>query len=173
MGTVIKFLIYALMMNVIYFLINSLYNRKNITSDSDKNESCYIVKMPKALKYVYTALFGMGLFLFCLFFIFKILENPTVTNGHLWMCLGIMAIGLLVVFWASKWKIAVNGNQIEIQRLLRKNIIMQIDEIEHVKIEKKNQITLYRNGKKLITIDCLADNSELFIKSLKVHGKIV
>lgn len=161
MGTMIKFLIYAIAMNVIYFAINSLYNRKNILSGSDQNGSCYIVKMPKALKYVYTA-----------FFTFKILENSTVTKGHLWMCLGIMAIGLLVVFWASRWKIAVNGDQMEIQRLLRKNIIIQIDEIEHVKIGKKNQMVLYRNGKMLITIDYLSDNFELLEQSLKRHGKI-
>lgn len=68
MGTMIKFLIYAIAMNVIYFAINSLYNRKNILSGSDQNGSCYIVKMPKALKYVYTAFFGLGLFMFCVFF---------------------------------------------------------------------------------------------------------
>lgn len=172
MGTMIKFLIYAITMNVIYFLITSLYNRKNTTSGSDQNEACYIVKMPKALKYVYTILFGLGLFLFCVFFIFRILENPTVTNGHLWMCLGIMAIGLLVVFWASKWRITVNGDWMEIQRLLRKTITMQVDEIERVKIGKKSQMVLYHNGKKLITIDCLTDNSELLYESLKRHGKI-
>lgn len=172
MGTMIKFLIYAIAMNVIYFAINSLYNRKNILSGSDQNGSCYIVKMPKALKYVYTAFFCLGLFMFCVFFTFKILENPTVTKGHLWMCLGIMAIGLLGVFWASRWKIAVNGDQMEIQRLLRKNIIIQIDEIERVKIGKKNQMVLYRNGKMLITIDYLSDNFELLEQSLKRHGKI-
>ena len=53
------------------------------------------------------------------------------------MCLGIMAIGLLVVFWASKWRIVVNGDRMEIQRLLRKTITMQIDEIERVKNREK------------------------------------
>lgn len=172
MGIMIKFLIYAITMNVIYFLINSLYHRKNTTAGSDQNESCYIVKMPKVLKSVYTILFGLGLFLFCVFFIFRILGNQTVTDGHLWMCLGIMAIGLLVVFWASKWRIVVNGDRMEIQRLLRKTITMQIDEIERVKIGKKSQIVLYRNSKKLITIDCLTDNFELLYESLKRHGKI-
>lgn len=166
MGTVIKFLIYAITMCVIYLVISSLYNKKNIADDAGRNGFCYVVKMPKALKYTYMALFLLGLFLFCVFFVFKILENPTVTNGHLWMCLGIMAIGLLGVFWASKWKIAVNGNRMEIQRLFRKNVILQISEIERVEIGKKNQMLLYSNGKKLITIDCLTDNYERLEKTL-------
>ena len=65
-----------------------------------------------------------------------------------------------------------NGDWMEIQRLLRKTITMQIAEIERVKIGKKSQMVLYHNGKKLITIDCLTDNSELLYESLKRHKKI-
>ncbi len=71
---------------------------------------------------------------------------------------GVMAIGLLGIIRASKWKIAVNGNQMEIQRLFRKSIVLQISEIERVEIGKKNQLLLYASGKKLITIDFLTEN---------------
>nr|WP_278360730.1 DUF6560 family protein [[Ruminococcus] torques] len=76
------------------------------------------------------------------------------------MCLGVMAIGLLGIIRASKWKIAVNGNQMEIQRLFRKSIVLQISEIERVEIGKKNQLLLYASGKKLITIDFLTGDYE-------------
>ena len=36
------------------------------------------------------AFFILGLCMFCIFFVFKLQNNPTVTNGHLWMCLGVM-----------------------------------------------------------------------------------
>ena len=152
MGEIIKFLIYAISMCAIELVINSLYNRKSITDNAGRNEFHYVLKIPGALKY-------------------KLQNNPTVTNGHLWMCLGVMAIGLLGIIRASKWKIAVNGNQMEIQRLFRKSIVLQISEIERVEIGKKNQLLLYASGKKLITIDFLTENYEYLEETLKRNGK--
>ncbi len=157
MGEIIKFLIYAISMCAIELVINSLYNRKSITDNAGRNECM--------------AFFILGLCMFCIFFVFKLQNNPTVTNGHLWMCLGVMAIGLLGIIRASKWKIAVNGNQMEIQRLFRKSIVLQISEIERVEIGKKNQLLLYASGKKLITIDFLTENYEYLEETLKRNGK--
>ena len=67
----VKFLIYAITMNVIYFLINSLYHRKDTTACSDQNESCYIVKVPKVLKSVYTILFWLGIVLVLRLFLYS------------------------------------------------------------------------------------------------------
>lgn len=89
------------------------------------------------------------------------------------MCLGVMAIGLLGIIRASKWKIAVNGNQMEIQRLFRKSIVLQISEIERVEIGKKNQLLLYASGKKLITIDFLTENYEYLEETLKRNGEVL
>ena len=135
MGEIIKFLIYAISMCAIELVINSLYNRKSITDNAGRNEFHYVLKIPGALKYTCMAFFILGLCMFCIFFVFKLQNNPTVTNGHLWMCLGVMAIGLLGIIRASKWKIAVNGNQMEIQRLFRKSIVLQISEIERGECE--------------------------------------
>lgn len=167
MGKLIKFIIYAIAMCVIYIVIGSLYNRKNITGDSGQSEMCYVVKMPGTLKYVYLGLFLLGVCMFCIFTFQKIQKNPTVTDGHLWMSLGVMAIGLLVAVWANRWRVAVNGEKMEIQRLFRKNVILQVNEIERVETGKKNQMILYRGGKKLITIDYLTDNYECLEKTLK------
>ena len=139
MGEIIKFLIYAISMCAIELVINSLYNRKSITDNAGRNEFHYVLKIPGALKYTCMAFFILGLCMFCIFFVFKLQNNPTVTNGHLWMCLGVMAIGLLGIIRASKWKIAVNGNQMEIQRLFRKSIVLQISEIERVEIGESNR----------------------------------
>lgn len=171
MGEIIKFLIYAISMCAIELVINSLYNRKSITDNAGQNEFHYVLKIPGALKYTCMAFFILGLCMFCIFFVFKLQNNPTVTNGHLWMCLGVMAIGLLGIIRASKWKIAVNGNQMEIQRLFRKSIVLQISEIERVEIGKKNQLLLYASGKKLITIDFLTENYEYLEETLKRNGK--
>lgn len=172
MGKLIKFIVYAIAMCAIYIVVGSLYNRKNITGNAGQSEMCYVVKMPGTLKYVYLGLFLLGVCMFCIFTFQKIQKNPTVTDGHLWMSLGVMAIGLLVVVWASKWKVAVNGNQMEIQRLFRKDVILQIDEIERAEIGEKNQMILYRGGNKLITIDYLADNYDCLEKTLKSNGKM-
>lgn len=171
MGQLIKFIVYAIAMCVIYIVVGSLYNRKNITGNAGQSEMCYVVKMPGTLKYVYLGLFLLGVCMFCIFTFQKIQKNPTVTDGHLWMSLGVMAIGLLVVVWVSKWKVAVNGDQMEIQRLFRKNMILQVNEIERVEFGKKNQMILYRGGKKLIRIDYLTDNYEYLEKTLKRNGR--
>lgn len=171
MEELIRFVVYAITMCVIYMVIGFLYNRKNITGNAGQSEMCYVVKMPGALKYVYLGLFLLGVCMFCIFTFQKIKKNPTVTDGHLWMSLGVMAIGLLVVVWASKWKVAVNGDQMEIQRLFRKDVILQVEEIERVEIGKKNQMILYKDGKKLITIDHLTDNYEYLEKTLKRNGR--
>ena len=102
MGEIIKFLIYAISMCAIELVINSLYNRKSITDNAGRNEFHYVLKIPGALKYTCMAFFILGLCMFCIFFVFKLQNNPTVTNGHLWMCLGVMAIGLLGIIRASK-----------------------------------------------------------------------
>lgn len=167
MEVLIKSGVYAVAMCVIYLVIGSLYNRKNIAGDAGQSEVCYVVKMPEALKYVYLGLFLLGVCMFGIFTFQKIQKNPTVTDGHLWMSLGVMAIGLLVVVWVNRWKVAVNGDQMEIQRLFRKNVILQVNEIERVEIGKKNRMTLYKGGKKLITVDYLADNYEWLEKTLK------
>ena len=144
MGEIIKFLIYAISMCAIELVINSLYNRKSITDNAGRNEFHYVLKIPGALKYTCMAFFILGLCMFCIFF-------------------GIIR--------ASKWKIAVNGNQMEIQRLFRKSIVLQISEIERVEIGKKNQLLLYASGKKLITIDFLTENYEYLEETLKRNGK--
>ena len=59
----------------------------------------------------------------------------------------------------------------EIQRLFRKSIVLQISEIERVEIGKKNQLLLYASGKKLITIDFLTENYEYLEETLKRNGK--
>ena len=55
----------------------------------------------------------------------------------------------------------------EIQRLFRKSIVLQISEIERVEIGKKNQLLLYASGKKLITIDFLTENYEYLEETLR------
>ena len=63
------------------------------------------------------------------------------------------------------------GKRMEIQRLFRKSIVLQISEIERVEIGKKNQLLLYASGKKLITIDFLTENYEYLEETLKRNGK--
>ena len=59
----------------------------------------------------------------------------------------------------------------EIQRLFRKSIVLQISEIERVEIGKKNQLLLYASVKKLITIDFLTENYEYLEETLKRNGR--
>ena len=168
----IKYIVYAITLCVLWVVIEYLKNRENTSTDAKQNDLSYIVKAPSVLKYAYVSLFIVGIIMFLIFFIFKLKGNSTVTAGHIYFALIISAIGLAVMIFTSRWRVIVSGNQIEIHNLFGKSECVQISEIEKAEIGNKEQIILYRDGKKLITIDGLSDNYDRFEKTLKKNGKL-
>ena len=121
------------------------------TKKIHKNESStkYIVSIPAVLKYTYLTMFVFGLFLFCVFLFFMLTGNETVTMGHIWFATAFASIGLLVYLWSSRWH------------------------IEKITKDSKENMYIYKNGRKIATIDALSDNYDRFEKSLKRYGKII
>lgn len=172
MGKTVQYIVYAVTMCVIYAVIGHLNNRNGTGSDSGQSDVNYVVKMPAALKYVYLAMFAMGMILFAFFTICGIRGIPGITVGLIRFSLIVAAIGLLVMIWVSCWRIRVDGSNMEIHKLLHRSRTVSFSEIEKVEMTKKYQLVLYKDGKKLIIVDLLADNYERLKNSLGNYGKL-
>lgn len=168
-----KCIVYAVTICILYIVIGSMNNRNSGKKRDPQNDSHYIVRIPSALKYVYMIMFLMGIFLFFVFLLFKIKGNATVTMGHLWFSLIFAGIGLLVMMWATRWSVHVDGSEMEVYKMFREKTKVSIQDIGSVEVGKKEELILYdQGGKKLLTIDGLSDNYDRFVKSLKTYGKI-
>lgn len=166
---------YRICSNNLHFicLIGSMHNRNSGEKRGSQNDTHYIVRVPSALKYVYMIMFILGIILFVVFFLFKVKGNASVTTGHLWFSLIFAGIGLLVMMWATRWSVHVDGSEMEICKMFRGKTKVSIQDIGSVEVGKKEELILYdQGGKKLLTIDGLSDNYDRFVKSLKTYRKI-
>lgn len=171
-GRGIRFIVYAITICVLYGVLNYLSNRNNTVNRSGQDDTHYIVRVPGALKYIYFVMFLLGIVMFIMFFFFKMKGNPTVTAGHIRLSLIVAAIGLFVMILANRWQVTINGDQMEIRRLFGRDERLPISGIEKAEIGEKEQIILYQNGKKVVTVDGLSDNYDRFRKTLKQYGKL-
>ena len=166
-----KYIVYAVSMCLISLLLEYLNRRRHINSNLIGNGNYYVLKIPSALKYVYLTMFGLGIFLFCVFLFFYLTGNPTATIGHLNFAVIFATIGFAVAVWAERWRIVVDGKQMEIHRLFHRPKKIMIPEIGKVMIGKKQQLTLYnKNGKKLITVGARSDNYDKLLQTLKSNN---
>ncbi len=172
MKEIVPYIVYSVTMCVIYAVIHYLNNRDSTVSDSGQNDVSYVVKAPSALNYAYFAMFAMGMILFLFFTICIIRKIPGATVGHIRFSLIFAGIGLLVMIWASCWRICVDGNKMEIHKLLHRSRAVSISEVEKVEVTKKHQLILYKDGRKLVIVDLLADNYERLKNSLSNYGKL-
>lgn len=118
-------------------------------------------------------MFLLGIASFFIFLAFKVSGNESVTMGHLYCALVFATIGLLVMLWASRWSIVVTGTSMEIYGLLHKKVELSMQDVGKVEIGKKDAMILYdKAGRKLITVDGLAENYDCLARSLKKNGKI-
>lgn len=167
----IKFVVYAITICVINIYVSSL-KKKNNDVNATSTSTEYVLQIPAAFRRVAMLLFGFGIFLFAVFFLFKISGNETVSAGHLYLALVLATMGLLANIWADKWSIQVNDIDIIIHTLFKK-MNLSINDIADVKVGKKFELVLYdASHKKIITIDGLVDNYDHFVNTLKTYGKL-
>lgn len=166
----IRTLIYALAMVIISITVNHL-DQRGIKSVSGDNTS-YVVRIPAMLKYVYFAMFAMGMLLFFIFLFFRIRGNKSITTGNFVTALVICAVGLLVMIFAAKWHIVVCGDSLTIYHLFGKTETVRFADLDRAVEGSKGQIEIYRGGKKIITVDLLCDNYDLLCDSLSSYGKL-
>ena len=170
---IVKCIICAIALGVLCGVIGYRNHRKSAVSRKKQNDTQYVVGVPSALKYVYMAMFMLGIGLFLIFLVFKVSGNESVTMGHLYFSLVFAGIGLLVMIWASRWSILVKESKMELRRMFHKRAELFIQDIGKVEIGKKDAMILYdKVGRKLITIDGLSENYDRFARSLQLNGKI-
>lgn len=170
---IVKCIAFAIAISILYGVIGHLNRKKTAVSGKMQSDAQYIVTLPSALKYVYMAMFLLGIALFFIFLAFKVSGNESVTMGHLYFALVFATISLLVMLWASKWSIIVTGSSMEIHGLIHKKAELSMQDIGKVEIGKKDAMILYdKSGRKLITVDGLAESYDCLTKSLKENGKM-
>lgn len=170
---IVKCIALAIAISILYGVFGYLNRMKAAVSDRIQSNAQYIVTLPSALKYVYMAMFLLGIALFFIFLAFKLSGNASVTMGHLYFALAFAGIGLLVMVWASRWCIIVTGESMEIYRLLHKKAELSMQDIGKVEIGKKDAMILYDKARrKLVTVDVLAENYERLARRLKENGKM-
>ena len=158
---------------LLILFLNSMSYRETKKLHKNESSSKYIVSMPAVLKYTYLTMFVFGLFLFCIFLFFMLKRNETVTMGHIWFATGFASIGILIYLWSSRWHIEVDNRRIVIHAFFKKPIRISFTDIDKITKDSKENMYIYKNGRKIATIDALSDNYDRFEKSLKRYGKII
>lgn len=166
----LKYLIYAVGMIVIYTMINN-YDKKHIKLSNGTADN-YVVITPPILKKVYMLMFAVGMILYGDFLILYLKKEAGVTKGHLRFALIFAAIGLFVAFLSCKWKIEVSKDKIKISPLFKKTVILDISEIEKVKIGSKCELIIYCRGRKITTVDSLCVNFDKLCDTLLKDDKL-
>ena len=162
--------LYALGMIAIFFLIKK-YDRTYIKSPDDTADH-YIVLMPSILKKVYMMIFVIGMILYGSFLVLYIKNVSGITKGHLRFALTFAALGIAVVFLASRWKVEVIESKMKIRPLFKKTITIDISEIERVRIGRKAEIAIYHSGRKIITVDALCINYDKLCDTFFEYDKL-
>lgn len=163
-------------MTIISIYADRWINKTNSNSDNENPpKNNYIIRYPRYLSAVYYMSIGVGLVGIIIFSIAILNGVETATIQHVILFSIFIAIGLAASIWCNHWKIFVdiNNEEMTIYRLFHKPEIIKIKNIYKAKLGKKSEIILYRTDKrKLITIDCLADNSERLFDMLYNAGLI-
>lgn len=165
-----RYIGYVISMCVIYFVMNYLYKQDTVSSDKNQNEFHYMIQIPKKIKIIYSLVFFMGIFLTLIFFFVKIKWDGGVTVGHFRFAIAMTFIGIVIMIAASKWKIEVEGEQLTVFSLGRKKREIWIHEIERA--EEEDGIILYKQGKKILSVDALSENYDRLKHTLEQYGKI-
>ena len=170
MDGVIRIICLAITMTAVVLVIDTLKNKRPSAEDAGQTATCYTLKAPAVLKNVGAITVCVGAFLFVLFLVFMLRSNESATVGHLCVALALAGVGLFIWLWATRWAVEVDGEQIEIHKLIRK-YRSSFQRIQRAKIDKKGEIVLYgEDGKRLVTVDSLSDNYDLFVASLNARG---
>ena len=71
---IVKYIVFAIAVSILYGVIGHLNRKKNAISGKIQSDAQYIVTLPSALKYVYMAMFLLGVALFFIFLAFKVIS---------------------------------------------------------------------------------------------------
>ena len=168
----IRYIVYSVALCVVYAVIEYLTSRNVGIKRKDQSAERYVVRAPLALKYVYTTMFFLGVILLVVFSFFMVIGNESVTMGHIRFALVFAGIGLLVMLWASRWSVRVNGSEMEVRKMLQTKKL-SLQDIGSLTVGKKGELRLFdKDGEGIVVVDALSDNYELLVNSLIEQGKL-
>ena len=162
----IPFIFFSLTLVVIEVCIAKMHEDQKISPSSNS----YIVKIPNMLKYVGIGVFVVGLIMFCTFLAFLLMENPTVTNGHLIFTSIIMVAGLLITMFANNWKIVIHQQELTLYKLFHKAQTFNISNLTY-DLGSKKELRIYENNKKITTVDSACDSYQNLLQTLSSNQK--
>ena len=135
LNVIIQSIIMCIIFIYIEKITKGLHDNKQVSLNETDTE--YTVRLPLAFMKVYSLMCKFGIFLFLIFLVVKFIIHWTVDDGCFIFAIIFSGIGFIVAYYGWKWKILVNGEQIEIQRLFHKSKKIKINEIEKVVKETK------------------------------------
>ncbi len=174
--SIISFIVMSITFIFIGWLIMNLHIQK---VNSNENDFQYTIRFPDTFIKVCCSMFVFGIILFLLFFVMKFVLDGDVDIGCLIFAAIFAAIGLFATLYSYKWKLSVNGEQMELKRFLHSSKKITINEIERAIIENKeveniqtSRVTLYVNGHKWIAIEDSMPNYIRLYNGLRRYGKL-
>lgn len=129
----------------------------------------YELKMPEMLKKVFKVLMLVGIVLALLFTIVS-LSNEDDYWSIVVFGLIIMLIGFLIVLWATKWRIYITKETITTKYIVKKSRTFALADIDRAVIGLQNELKIFSNGRKIMTIDRLVINHHKFMATLEARG---
>lgn len=168
----VKYIVYAAGLCIAGWVTGYLHNRSVSPARTGQDGGSYVLKFPKALTGVFAAIMMIGMLSFAFVAISRWMGTPSATIGLIRVSLGFAAAGFAMMLWSMAWSIMVTGEQMEIHRFLRRTQIVTFTEIERVEVSKRFQLILYRDERKLVTVDLLAGNYNRLAETLEKYGKL-
>lgn len=169
MGTIVKYLIYAVTMCCIAGIMEYLHATQG--RNAGNAENVFVVKPPSILNGLGIGIIGFGLVLLIVFGISRARGNSTATKGHIVLSMAVMLLGLVLIAAGVSWKVTVENGRMDIYKLLGRNISCSISEIDKAVTGSKGELVIYYQDRKIISVDPLSDHFEELTMVLKEHGK--
>lgn len=167
----IRCAVFAITLIIIEVVMTRLKSGGSAVRDG-QSDMQYLVTPPSAVRWAGFVMFGFGILLFLFFLFFRLKGNEGTTKGHLVFFLVFAAAGLLIAVYASSWKLAVDGDQLVVSRFLHRSRSFSVSEISKTERDKKGQIALFLDGKRVIVVSPICDNFNRLIKTLEENGKL-
>jgi ABC-type transport system involved in multi-copper enzyme maturation permease subunit len=111
--------------------------------------------------------------LFILFYFFLSEEVENASIGHLYLFGVVFFLSLLGLYTVKYWAVHITDDVIEIRYPFKKNKQITFSKIDNVQLGQEEQLKIYMDNKKILTIYALTVNYDLFLSDLKKNHIII
>lgn len=157
MRELIKYYVYMIVWMAIFILITGKQKRRIKAVQKEESDDVYVVKYISTFEMVYFWNYLTVVGLLLLFTWAKLNVQPDIQRELFSFTVWYALIAILVMLFANRWSIIVRGEELEIYRFFHRRLKVRVSDIEF-KFGKKDQVILYKEGKKILTINLCSDN---------------